>query len=147
MSEAALVYTGNKIEVELIDTHGDRERLAVQIVPDAFADLARGYLGEGTPLCQAIYGQPVGAEIDYAMGDVLKVRLLAVTPTDEGPDKGVAVRREATLRKAVDQSDRTNAILFASSFNGKWGDYDPAGLVEEDEKDEDSSTAGHRAPG
>jgi hypothetical protein len=144
MSEAALALPGNKIEVELIDNHGDREPLTVQIVPDAFADLARGYLGEGTALCQAIYGQPVGAEIDYAMGDIRAVRITAVTPTGEGPDKGVAIRREAALRKAVDQSDRTNAILFASSFNGKWGDYDPAGLVEEDEKDEDSPTEGQR---
>ena len=65
------------------------------------------------------------------MGDIRRVRIAAVTPTDEGPDRGVALRREATLRKAVDQSDLTNAILFASSFNGKWGDYDPAGLMEE----------------
>ncbi len=140
MSETALALAGCKIEVELIDNVGKRDPFIVQIVPDAFADLARGYLGEGTALCQAIYGQPVGAEIGYTMGDIRAVRIVAVTLTDEGPDKGVEVRRAAALRKAVDQSDRTNAILFASSFNGKWGDYDPAGLVEEDEKDGDSST-------
>ncbi len=133
MSETALVLPGYKIEVELVDNRGEKETLILQIVPDAFADLARGYLGEGTPLCQAIYAQPVGAEIDYAMGDICKVRIVALRPTEEGPDKGVAVRRAAALKKAVDQSDRTTAILFASSFNGKWGDYDPAGLIEEDD--------------
>jgi hypothetical protein len=143
MSESELALPGYKIEIELIDVGGEREPLKVQIVPDAYADLARGYLGEGTPLCQAIYGQPVGSEIDYAMGDIRRVRIAAVTPTDEGPDRGVALRREATLRKAVDQSDLTNAILFASSFNGKWGDYDPAGLMEELENDDESSKEGH----
>ena len=140
VSETQLVLPGFKVDIELVDLAGERERLTVQIVPDAYADLSRGYLGENTPLCQAIYGQPVGSEIDYAMGDIRRVRIAAVTPTDEGPDRGVALRREATLRKAVDQSDLTNAILFASSFNGKWGDYDPAGLMEE--KDEDSSDPG-----
>jgi hypothetical protein len=133
MEETAVA--GVRIELELVDNRGEVDRMVVQIVEDAFADLARGYLGAGTPLCQAIYGQPAGAEIAYPVGDLSKVRILSLTPSEDGPDRGVAVRRETTLRKAVDDSERTNVILFASSFNGKWGDYDPSGLIDEAEKD------------
>ncbi len=58
------------------------------------------------------------------------MRIVAVNPSQAMPDDAAA-RRQETLRKAVRQSEATNAILFASSFSGKWGDYDPTGLDED----------------
>jgi hypothetical protein len=34
--------------------------------------------------------------------------------------------------------DQTNAINFASSFSGKWGDYDPAGVEKWEEAEPDT---------
>jgi len=41
------------------------------------------------------------------------------------------------MRKALNQTELRNAINFASSFNSKWGDYDPSSLNEELDKDDD----------
>jgi hypothetical protein len=119
------------VEVELIDEFAGIEPLRVQIVQDELADMQRGFLGLGTPLAQAILGRKVGETIEYQQGDIRKIRIVKIEPAREGPDPGVASRREMTFRKAIDQSDRTNAVLFASSFSGKWGDYDPKGIEED----------------
>ena len=47
------VAQGTHVEVELVDEAGAREPLAFDIVPDAQADFAQGFLGAGTPLAQA----------------------------------------------------------------------------------------------
>ena len=116
----------------LITEGGEVEQLEFDLVPDRSADFARGFLGESTPLAQAILGQPVGSTVLYQNADIRAVRILAVTPGKAVPEDAEA-RRQETLRKAVRQSDATNAILFASSFSGKWGDYDPTGLGEDED--------------
>ncbi len=113
--------------IELLDRQDGGERLEFDIVPDRMADLARGFLGEGTPLAKALAGQPAGAVIPYHQADIVQVRILSITtaassPVDREP------QRQATLRRALEEADRTNAILFASSFTGKWGDYEPDGM-------------------
>lgn len=123
------VFTGRNVRIELIDETGLPEMMDVLIVPDAYADLSKGYLGEGTPLAKAILEKTAGETVDYRMGDIQSVRILAVNEAQQGPDESIAERREQTLREARDQSDLTNVMLFASSFNGKWGDYDPASLT------------------
>ena len=113
---------------------GGEERLEFDIVPDEQADFQRGFLGEGTPLARAIAGQPVGVEVPYQQADIHAVRILEVSPARSAPPKDVKARREETLRKAVDASDRANAMIFASSFSGKWGDYDPTGFLDDEEE-------------
>jgi hypothetical protein len=110
------------------------EGLEFDIVADEQADFAKGFLGAGTPLAKAIAGQAASAEIPYDGGDVHAVRIIGVSRSQVEPTEDVKARREETLRKAVEASDRTNAVIFASSFSGKWGDYDPTGFLEE--KDE-----------
>jgi hypothetical protein len=110
------------------------ERLEFDIVADEQADFAKGFLGAGTPLAKAILGQVAGTQIPYDGGDVRAVRILEIRPSQVAQTEDVKARREETLRKAVEASDRTNAVIFASSFSGKWGDYDPTGFLEE--KDE-----------
>jgi hypothetical protein len=52
-----------------------------------------------------------------------------------GKPVDLTARRQETHRKAVRHSDQTNLIIFASSVNNKWGDYDP-GVIQDDEPDE-----------
>lgn len=110
------------------------ERLEFDIVADEQADFARGFLGAGTPLARAVTGHSAGEEIAYAQEDVQGVQILEVRPADSKPPQDVKARRQEVLRKAVEASDRTNAVIFASSFSGKWGDYDPTGFLDEEEE-------------
>jgi hypothetical protein len=122
-----LVAVGTHVEVELIDRTGARERLAFDVVPDRAADFAHGCLGEGTPLAKAILGQVAGSRLDYRMDDTQAVLILSVAPA-AGVSTEAANRRQAALEKTVKQLNRTNAAVFAASYNGKWGDYDPEGV-------------------
>lgn len=122
---------GAHVDLELIDASGGREALSVDIVPDKLADFKNGFLGEKTPLAQAISGRFAGEHVTYRVDEIVEIHILDVQRSQASPDKGIEARRQAALRKAVRQSDLTNAVLFASSFNGKWGDYDPTGLTEE----------------
>lgn len=119
---------GTHVVVELLGASGDTERLEFDIVPDQSADFTRGFLGEGTPLAKAIMDQPAGALLAYLTDETVQVRILAVTASKSWPDKNQAQKREERMRQARQQVERTNAILFASSFSGKWGDYDPDGI-------------------
>ncbi len=125
---------GTWVKLELLDERGENELMEAHIVSDDYADIAKGFLGAGTPLARALEGHKAGESIQYEMGDIRALRILEVRLSDVGPDQDIARRRQETMRKALDQSDRTNAILFASSFNGKWGDYDPSSLAKEDEE-------------
>lgn len=131
------VQTGTHVVVELLGSHGESERLEFIIVPDKIADFPRGFLGEGTHLAQAILKKPAGAVVAYRTEDIHQVRILSVTATTSLPDEGLARQRADALRKARDQIERTNAIIFASSFSGKWGDYDPGGIDHWDENGEE----------
>jgi hypothetical protein len=123
--------SGTHVSLELVDASGALEVLSLDIVPDKLADFKNGFLGEKTPLAQAISGHFAGERIPYLVDEIVEIHILEVQRSQVSPDTGIEARRQAALRKAVRQSDLTNAVLFASSFNGKWGDYDPSGLIEE----------------
>lgn len=123
------VQMGMHVELELIDEQGAREPLAVDIVQAQAADLAQGFLGANTPLARAIRGQTTGAEVGYNMGDIRRVHIVSVTPSRMAVPADAQARREAVLQKALSDAERTNAEIFASSFSGKWGDYDPQGMA------------------
>jgi len=127
---------GAHVAVELLDASGGRERLEFDIVPDAAADLSKGFLGEGTPLARAIQGQPAGSDLPYRQADIVRVRILSVEPARSLPDSEATKQKDAVLRKAVEEAQRTDAIVFASSFSGKWGDYDPEGMEHWEKKGE-----------
>jgi hypothetical protein len=136
MEHKPTVQPGTHVVVELLDAHGESEQLEFDLVPDQAADFSRGYLGEGTPLARAILNKPAGATVPYRQADVLQVRILSVAPSGSLPVDDLTQQREQAARKALEQVQRTNAILFASSFSGKWGDYDPDGIQHWDETDQ-----------
>jgi Transcription elongation factor, GreA/GreB, C-term len=128
------VAIGTSVEVELVSQDGEADRLAFTIVADEQADFAAGFLGAGTPLAKAILGQPVGAEVPYAVADMRSVRILAAAESGQTPAEDVAARREAVVRQAVNQSNLINALMVATSVNNKWGDYDVDGPAPENWK-------------
>lgn len=133
METQQIVDVGMHVEVELIDEGGGSERMAFDLVPKQAADFDQGLLGENTPLARAILDEPVGSVVPYWMGDICKVRILSARPIETADLADTAVQREVALKKALDAIERTNAAVFASSFSGKWGDYDPAGIEEWEE--------------
>lgn len=131
------VCVGAFVEIELINIKGQVESLAFDIVPEQAADFDRGRLGENTPLAQAILGKPAGSLLPYRMGDVQSVRILSISPSQIGDLHDAGARRDIALKKALDAIERTNAAVFASSFSGKWGDYDPVGIEKWEEGEMD----------
>ena len=128
------VDTGTHVEVELIDQQGNGEPLSFDIVPEESADFEHGFLGANTPLAQAILGQCAGNVVSYQMGDITSVRIVSVSPSQISVPPDAAERRQAVLKKALDAAERTNAEMFAASYSSKWGDYDPTGIAQWDEK-------------
>jgi hypothetical protein len=119
------VGLGTHVEVDLVDESGGCEHLAFDIVSDAQADFAHGFLGAGTPLAQAILGQPAGSLVSYRVGDVMQVRVLSVTQAVRAPSDDVVAKRQAVIQQAIAQSERISDMAFALAVGSKWGDYDP----------------------
>lgn len=122
---------GSRLRVRLLTAEGPEE-MDLTLVPDAAADFARGRVGETAPLAQALLGRRAGEKAPYRAGDVYAVEILAVEPGDAEWDDQAAARRADAARRAAEEVGRTNMINFASSFSGKWGDYDPDGLTDVD---------------
>lgn len=128
------VWVGRHVELELKYQDGAVEPVSLDVVADAAADFERGFLGESTPLAKAIMGHQAGETIPYRAGDIVQVRILNVAAELSAPPQDLSERREEATRKAVHDANQTSAIIFASSMNSKWGDYDPDGLKEDDEE-------------
>jgi hypothetical protein len=124
------VALGTHVEVELIDETGASEPLAFDLVPDEQADFANGFLGAGTPLAQAIWGKGSGDAVVYRLGDVVRVRVVDVTPTERAQEEDVAAKRQAVIQQVVAESERISDMVFALAVGSKWGDYDPGGVKE-----------------
>lgn len=114
---------GAYVAVELLDEQGNAEPLAFDIVREQFADFDRGLLGVQTPLAKALLGKPVGAVVQYQMGDIRRVRIVSVRPSAHAALTNTEEQRQSQLQKAIDAVERTNAEIFAASYTGKWGDY------------------------
>jgi hypothetical protein len=123
------------VELELTDRAGNKERLKFMIVPDKAADYAEGYLSENAPLARAILGERTGNVIPYLKDDILSIEILSVSQPSSEPPDNVAEKRQERMKKTIREVEDTNAMVFASSFSGKWGDYDPDSIPKEGEED------------
>jgi len=133
-SHLAQVGLSTHVEIDLIDEQGRAERMAFDLVPASQADMDRGLLSADAPLGKAVRGKFVGALVSYQMGDIRQVRIVSVAPATITAPPDAEARRAAVLEKARAAAERTNAQMFASSFSGKWGDYDPDGVEEWEEE-------------
>jgi hypothetical protein len=127
------VGIGTHIEVELLDEQGNSEVMTFDLVRENVADIEQGLLGENTPLAKAIRGKFVGNSVPYKMGDICRVRIVSVRPSAIVAPADAEERRQQVLKKALSDAERTNADMFASSFSGKWGDYNTDDMAEWDE--------------
>lgn len=119
----AQVGIGCRVEIELIDQQGNREPLTFTLVRAEAADPDQELIGANTPLAKAILGKAVGRMVPYKMGDIQSVRIVSVQPAPKVDTAELAAQREAVLQKALAAAERTNAEMFAASYDGKWGDY------------------------
>ncbi len=140
------VKVGTHVVVDLIDEQGNREQMAFDVVADAAADFEAGRLGIGTPLGKAIAGRRAGSVAPYRMGDLQEVEIISVRPADTPADTDAAERRQAALDKAVQAIAKTNAQIFASTFEGKWGGYNPDGMDHWDQQDEREPDSDQQTP-
>ncbi len=131
---ALKVWSGRHVELEIKFKTSETERLSLDVVADPSADFDHGFLGESTPLAKAIMGRQAGEVVPYRAGDIVQVRILSVAAELSAQPEDLSERRAETERKAIRHSDHTSAVIYASSMNSKWGDYDPDGLKEEDEE-------------
>ena len=134
-SQLNLISVGCQVEVDLLDRAGKRERLNFVIVPDQEADFAHGYLGEGTPLGKILLGEKAGTIVPYLKDDIHAIDIRAVTKPTSNPTDDAAKKREAKMKETIREVEDTNAMIFASSFSGKWGDYDPDSIPKEKKSD------------
>jgi len=91
-------------------------------------------LSENAPLAKALTGHVQGETIPYAMDELYAVRILKVAASQGAPLEDLANERQAKYSQAVREAERINAVSFASSFSGKWGDYDPDSLPKDQEE-------------
>jgi hypothetical protein len=123
------VTIGTRVEVELVDQSGGRERMAFDVVPDSTADFSAGFLGANTPMARAIVGHRAGDVVPYRLADMAEVRILAVSASQRQPNRNTPAERNAVIRNAISRSDLEDAVRLALTVNVKWGDYDPEGLT------------------
>lgn len=125
-----LVAENTRVEVELVAQDKTREKLQLTLVADNAADFDKGLLGISTPLAQAILGHAAGETLDYKRGDIVKVKLLSVQPSNTAVAQDAVEQREESLRRARDKAEHANMVAFALTFDSKWGDYDPTNIQE-----------------
>jgi hypothetical protein len=124
--------------LELVSRDGAAEDLTVDIVPDAAADIDAGLLGVSAPLAQAVLGKRAGSSAAYTAGDLAEVRVRRVTWADEEAARLSAERRQAAQERTAREVAKTAAATFASTFEGKWGGYNPDGMEHWDKFEEES---------
>lgn len=134
--QAGIITVGCQVELDLKDRSGKKERLKFVIVEDDAADFANGYLSENTPLAKSLLGERAGNIIPYLKDDILSIEIIAINKPTRKPSYNAAEKRKAMMKKAIQEVEDTNAMVFASSFSGKWGDYDPDSIPQEKKHEE-----------
>lgn len=123
-----IISIGSHVTLNLLDRIGNKERMEFDIVPDDSADYIHGFLGESTPIAKVLLGERASSVIPYLKEDILAIEILSVAPSTIKPPKNTKEKRQSKMDKAIREVEHTNAVVFASSFSGKWGDYDPDSL-------------------
>ena len=131
------------MELNLLDRAGKKDRLSIDIVPDGAADFSHGFLGESTPMAKVLLGEKEGNVIPYLKGDIFAVEILSVSPSTNRPPVDAQEKRQLKMNKAIREVEHINAVVFASSFSGKWGDYDPDSLPADEISEEDKPEEDH----
>jgi hypothetical protein len=131
------ISVGCQVELELVNRSGEKERMKIVIAPDNAADYTQGYISEKTPLARILLSERAGTIIPYLKDDILSIEIISVSSKMNMLATDAVEKRRATMEKTRWAIEDTNAMIFASSFSGKWGDYDPDSIPKEKENDPD----------
>ena len=131
------INIGCHVVLNLQDRTGKKDRLEIDIVADQSADFSQGFLGVSTPLAKVLLGEKAGNVIPYLKDDILGIEILEVSPSTLEPPDDIQEKRRSMMNKALREVEHTNAVVFASSFSGKWGDYDPDSLPKDENHEDD----------
>jgi hypothetical protein len=126
------VKLGDQVEIQVFYRSGHKEKLVLDLVKDSEADINQGYLGESTPIATAILDEPPGTIVPFFTPELLAIEILSVQEASRQPDPDVSKRRKQSLKDTLNRIEFRDAILFASSTETKWGQYDPDGLDQTD---------------
>jgi hypothetical protein len=137
--QKTIINIGCHVVLNLLDRTGKKDRLEIDIVADQSADFSQGFLGVSTPLAKVLLGEKAGNVIPYLKDDILAIEILEVSPSTVEPPDDIQEKRLAMMNKAIHEVEHTNAVVFASSFSGKWGDYDPDSLPKDENQENDVS--------
>jgi hypothetical protein len=137
--QKTIINNGYHVVLNLVDRTGKKDRLDIDIVADQSADFSQGFLGVSTPLAKVLLGEKVGSVIPYLKDDILAIEILEVSPSTVEPPDDIQEKRLSMMNKALREVEHTNAVVFASSFSGKWGDYDPDSLLKDENHEDDVS--------
>ena len=113
-----------RVQVELVDSVGQAEQVEFVLVPSKQADLKSGLLDENTPLGRLLLGHHAGEVLPYRVGDLVRVRILAVQAGEGEVPSDAAGKRRQAVKKAAAQSEITSQMIFSTASGSKWGDYD-----------------------
>ena len=132
------IKVGCHVELNLLDRAGKKDRLSIDIVPDGAADFSHGFLGESTQMAIVLLGEREGNVIPYLKDDIFALEILSVSQSTSTPPVDAQEKRQSKMNKAIREVEHTNAVVFASSFSGKWGDYDLDSLPADEISEEDT---------
>src|SRR5512137_726480 len=124
-----------RVQVELVDSAGQAEQVEFVLVPSKQADLKSGLLDENTPLGHLLLGHHAGEVLPYRLGDLVRIRILAVQVGEGEVPSDAAGKRRQAVKKAAAQSEITSQMIFSTASGSKWGDYnvDVDKLLEDDD--------------
>jgi hypothetical protein len=118
---------GYCVSIKLLYRSGESEHLEFDLVPDEKSDYQAGFIGVSTPFAKAILGEKAGITVPYFTDELMAIEILSIRESTRTAED-TAVQRDSAVQNAKDQIEFTNAVLFASSMNTKWGSYDADGL-------------------
>jgi hypothetical protein len=137
------IKIGCHVELNLLDRSDQKDRLSIDIVPDGSADFSHGFLGESTPLAKVLLGESEGTVIPYLKDDIFAIEILSVSLSTSTPPVDASEKRQSKMSKALRDVEHMNAVVFASSFSGKWGDYDPDSIPIDELSEDDKPKEDH----
>jgi hypothetical protein len=128
MKEEVHIKLGDRVAFDLIFRSGKREYLEFIIVDESIANPEARLLSCKSPLAQVILGEKVGSVIPYFTDELMAIQILTITLGPEFPLLYATREREERMREILSQIEFRDALLFASSSNSKWGNYDADGM-------------------
>lgn len=138
MEKDRIIEVGDEVGFELILRNGSKEQLIFTIVEDNYSDVEKGYLSNHSPIAVLLLGEKVGSIIPYFTDETIGIEILSLRNSTHPPSE-ITHQRRKRMGEIFNQIEFRDAVLFASSVNTKWGNYDPDALSHQNPSFEDKN--------